>query len=355
MGLRFFKYTSLYISIAIILASLFVAGKWIFVTPIYVFAFIPLLELVLPYSEANMSQAQEEIAKRDWKYDLVVWSVVPVQYMLLFYFLNRVGEGNLTWWEIAGSIFAFGIACGVLGINVAHELGHRNTWYEQTMSKMLLLTSLYMHFFIEHNRGHHKNVSTDEDPASSRYGESIYAFFPRTISDSWRSAWKIETDRLKKAHIPFWSLQNEMLMYQLIQLAFLGFIAAVWGWKVMLYFMAAAFIGILLLETVNYIEHYGLRRKKIDGAYYDKVLPIHSWNSDHPIGRIMLFELSRHSDHHYLPSRKYQVLRHFDKSPQMPTGYPGMMVLSYFPPLWFKVMHRQIQKYKATEGGAALA
>jgi alkane 1-monooxygenase len=212
-----------------------------------------------------------------------------------------------------------------------------------------------MHFFIEHNRGHHKNVSTDEDPASSRYGESIYAFFPRTISDSWRSAWKIETDRLKKAHIPFWSLQNEMLMYQLIQLAFLGFIAAVWGWKVMLYFMAAAFIGILLLETVNYIEHYGLRRKKIDGAYYDKVLPIHSWNSDHPIGRIMLFELSRHSDHHYLPSRKYQVLRHFDKSPQMPTGYPGMMVLSYFPPLWFKVMHRQIQKYKATEGGAALA
>jgi alkane 1-monooxygenase len=331
------------------------AGKWIAVTPIYVFAFIPLLELILPSSAVNLNQAEEEIAKRDWKYDLVVWSVVPVQYVLLFFFLNRVSEGNLTWWEITGIIFAFGIACGVLGINVAHELGHRNTWYEQTMSKMLLLTSLYMHFYIEHNRGHHKNVSTDEDPASSRYGETIYAFFIRTVRDSWLSAWKLESDRLKKANLSFWSMHNEMLRYQFIQLGFIALIGFIWGWKVMLYFIASAIVGFLLLETVNYIEHYGLRRKKIDGAYYDKVLPIHSWNSDHPIGRMMLFELTRHSDHHYLPSRKYQVLRHFDDSPQMPTGYPGMMVLSFFPAIWFRVMHKQISKYKSSQQGNALA
>jgi alkane 1-monooxygenase len=281
--------------------------------------------------------------------------VVPVQYVLLFFFLNRVSEGNLTWWEITGIIFAFGIACGVLGINVAHELGHRNTWYEQTMSKMLLLTSLYMHFYIEHNRGHHKNVSTDEDPASSRYGETIYAFFIRTVRDSWLSAWKLESDRLKKANLSFWSMHNEMLRYQFIQLGFIALIGFIWGWKVMLYFIASAIVGFLLLETVNYIEHYGLRRKKIDGAYYDKVLPIHSWNSDHPIGRMMLFELTRHSDHHYLPSRKYQVLRHFDDSPQMPTGYPGMMVLSFFPAIWFRVMHKQISKYKSSQQGNALA
>jgi alkane 1-monooxygenase len=132
-------------------------------------------------------------------------------------------------------------------------------------------------------------------------------------------------------------------------------IALIWNVKVMLLFVAAATVGFLLLETVNYIEHYGLRRKKIDGAYYEKVLPIHSWNSNHPIGRIMLFELTRHSDHHYMASRKYQVLRHFDHSPQMPTGYPGMMVLSLFPPLWFAVMHKAIEKYKATEQGVALA
>lgn len=355
MGLRFFKYASVYLSIGIILLSLIMGGYWVFVAPLYVFGLIPLMELILPFSEKNMDKAEEEIAKKDIKYDLVVWSVVPLQFAVMFYFLNRIGDGTLAWWEIGGMIFAFGIACGVLGINLAHELGHRATWYEQTMSKMLLMTSLYMHFFIEHNRGHHKNVSTDEDPASSRYGENIYAFFIRSVRDGWHSAWHIESERLKKANQSFWSIHNEMLMYQFIQGGLLIAIAAIWGIKVMLFFSASAIMGFLLLETVNYIEHYGLRRKKIDGEYYEKVLPIHSWNSNHPIGRIMLFELTRHSDHHYMASRKYQVLRHFDHSPQMPTGYPGMMVLAFMPPLWFKVMHEQIRKYKATTEGAALA
>ncbi len=247
-------------------------------------------------------------------------------------------------------------ALGVkLFFNAAHELGHRNTWYEQLMSKMLLATSLYLHFFIEHNRGHHKNVSTDEDPASSRYGETLYAFYIRSVRDSWLSAWHLESEKLKKQNHSFWSFHNEMLMYQFIQGGMLLAIALIWGWKVLLFYILSATMGFLLLETVNYIEHYGLRRKLIDGAYYEKVLPIHSWNSNHPIGRIMLFELTRHSDHHYMASRKYQILRHFDHSPQMPTGYPGMMVLSFFPPLWFAVMHKEINKYKATLEGAALA
>lgn len=355
MAFRFLKYASVYFSIGIILTALLLGGKWVFVAPLYVFGLIPLLELILPYSEQNLGKAEEEMAKKDIKYDLVVWSVVPLQFAVMFFFLNRIGEGSLAWWEKAGMIFSFGISCGVLGINLAHELGHRNTWYEQTMSKMLLMTSLYMHFFIEHNRGHHKNVSTDEDPASSKYGETIYAFYFRSVKDSWLSAWHIETERLKKANHSFWSIHNEMLVYQFIQLALLVGIALVWGLKVMLFFVVSATIGFLLLETVNYIEHYGLRRKKIEDAYYEKVMPVHSWNSNHPIGRIMLFELTRHSDHHYMASRKYQVLRHFDDSPQMPTGYPGMMVLSLFPPLWFAVMHKQIRKYKETVEGAALA
>ena len=355
MGVRFFKYTSVWASIGIIMTSLVLGGKWVFVAPLYVFVLIPLIELFFGGSQINMEKAEEEIAKKDWKFDVVVWSVVPLQFTLCFFFLNRLDDNSLALWEKLGMMFAFGIACGVLGINVAHELGHRNTWYEQLMSKMLLATSLYMHFFIEHNRGHHKNVSTDEDPASSKYGEIIYAFYFRSVINSWLSAWHLEGDRLRKAKQSFWGIHNEMLMYQIIQIAMLVAIATIWNWQVMLYFIGAATIGFLLLETVNYIEHYGLRRKKIDGEYYEKVMPVHSWNSNHPIGRIMLFELTRHSDHHYMASRKYQVLRHFDYSPQMPTGYPGMMVLSLFPPLWFKVMHKQIAKYRATVEGEALA
>jgi alkane 1-monooxygenase len=355
MSIRFFKYASVWLSIGIIMTSLVLGGKWVFVAPLYVFALIPLIELFFGGSTVNLEKAEEEIAKKDWKYDLIVWSVVPLQFTLCFFFLNRLSDNSLAVWEKLGMMFAFGIACGVLGINVAHELGHRNTWYEQLMSKMLLATSLYMHFFIEHNRGHHKNVSTDEDPASSRYGEIIYAFYIRSVVNSWLSAWHLEGDKLRKANKSFWSIHNEMLVYQVIQIAMLVTIALVWNVQVMLYFIGAATIGFLLLETVNYIEHYGLRRKKIDGEYYEKVMPVHSWNSNHPIGRIMLFELTRHSDHHYMANRKYQVLRHFDHSPQMPTGYPGMMVLSLFPPLWFRVMHKQIAKYRATAEGQALA
>lgn len=355
MSIRYFKYASVWLSIGIIMTSLVLGGKWVFVAPLYVFALIPLIELFFGGSTVNLDKAEEEMAKKDWKYDVIVWSVVPLQFALCFFFFNRLNDNSLALWEKLGMMFALGIACGVLGINVAHELGHRNTWYEQLMSKMLLATSLYMHFFIEHNRGHHKNVSTDEDPASSRYGEVIYAFYIRSVLNSWLSAWHIEGERLKKANQGFWSFHNEMLMYQVIQISMLAAIALVWNVQVMLFFTGAATIGFLLLETVNYIEHYGLRRKKIDGEYYEKVMPVHSWNSNHPIGRIMLFELTRHSDHHYMANRKYQVLRHFDHSPQMPTGYPGMMVLSLFPPLWFSVMHKQIAKYRATAEGEALA
>jgi alkane 1-monooxygenase len=355
MSFKFLKYISAFISVAVILISMTVGGPWVFFAVFYAFMLIPFIELFMQGTDENYEKAEEEVLKKDIKFDLLVWIIVPVQYLAMWVFLTHVSRADMLWWEVAGLISAFGISCGVFGINVAHELGHRSTWYEQLMSKMLLLTSLYLHFFIEHNRGHHKNVSTDEDPASSRYGETLYAFWFRSVRDSWLSAWHLENDRLAKLNLPWYSLRNEMLIYQIIQVTMLAAIGVAFGWKVLLYYIAAATFGFLLLETVNYIEHYGLRRKMIDGAYYEKVLPIHSWNSNHPIGRLMLFELTRHSDHHYMASRKYQVLRHFDQSPQMPTGYPGMMVLALIPPLWFRVMHPHIEKYKATTQGMSLA
>jgi alkane 1-monooxygenase len=203
-----------------------------------------------------------------------------------------------------------------------------------------------MHFFTEHNKGHHKRVATPEDPSSARYGEPVYIFYFRTIIFSYLSAWHIANDELKKKGKPVFSLQNEMIQFHLIQIAFVATIFLLFSWLVTIYFLAAAMIGILLLETVNYIEHYGLQSKPTGDGKYERAMPEHSWNSDHVIGRLMLFELSRHSDHHYLASRKYQVLRHHDNAPQMPTGYPGMMILSLLPPAWFYVMNRRIKKMK---------
>jgi len=348
MNFRVVKY--LLVLVTPLLVAISLSGHlWTtFLAPAVLFGLLPLMELFTQGSTENLSVVEEEMVKKDARYDLILYALVPVQYSLLAFFLFRVGDGSLSMLETIGIVLSMGMACGILGINAAHELGHRSTGYEQTMSKMLLLTSLYMHFFIEHNRGHHRHVSTDEDPASARKGEWVYAFYIRTIIGSWLSAWKLEKERLGKKGYSFWSMHNEMLRFQFIQIALLVVIAVIFDVRTMALFILAAFIGILLLETVNYIEHYGLRRQLVNGKY-ERTMPSHSWNSNHPLGRLMLLELSRHSDHHYQASRKYQILRHFDDSPQMPTGYPGMIILSLFPPLWFYVMDRQIYRYKESQ------
>lgn len=312
------------------------------------FLFIPLLELAYKPNPNNLSSEEEERRKKDPIYDWQLYIMVPIQFILLTAFLFSMQEAGLTVVDKLGRISAMGLMCGVIGINVAHELGHRSKRHEQFMAKALLLTSLYMHFFIEHNRGHHKNVSTKEDPSSARYGEMLYSFWIRSVVFAYISAWKIEAERLKKKGSTAYSLKNEMLQFQLIQIVFTVGIGLLFSWVVMCYFIFAAVMGFLLLETVNYIEHYGLERDK-KGDTYERVMPHHSWNSDHKIGRMILFELSRHSDHHYIASRKYQILRHIDESPQMPTGYPGMMILAIIPPLWFSIMNPRIKKIRQQE------
>jgi alkane 1-monooxygenase len=347
------KFSLAYLTPLIVLFSLYTENIGAYTAVFVLFVMIPLIELFTKGSTDNLSKIEEELAKENKVYDWMLYGLVPFQYLILIYFLVQVSNESLSLSYKIGATTAYGMACGILGINAAHELGHRPTKHEQLMSKLLLLSTLYMHFFIEHNRGHHKHVSTDLDPASSRYGETVYAFYGRTIFGSYRSAWQLEAERLKKKQLPFWSLKNEMLNFQLIQLILILLIGLVFGLTTLLFFIVGAFIGILLLETVNYIEHYGLRRKQ-KGESYERTMPIHSWNSNHPLGRLILLELSRHSDHHYMASRKYQILRHFDESPQMPTGYPGMLLLSLVPPLWFKVMHKRIEQYKQTQLGIEL-
>ncbi len=318
-------------------------GWQTFLPIIYAFVLIPLLELFIKADETNLSETEEQLRKKDPIYDWQVYLMVPVQCVIVFLFLNSIGEPELVVTDIIGRITAMGLMCGVIGINVAHELGHRSKPHEQLMAKILLLSSLYMHFFIEHNQGHHKNVSTKEDPSSARRNEMLYAFWIRSVVFSYISAWKIQLEKLKKKGHSFFSFHNEMLVFQFIQIALVSVIAYFFGWLVAGYFVLAAIMGFLLLETVNYIEHYGLSRDK-RGDVYERVMPQHSWNSDHVVGRLVLFELSRHSDHHYIASRKYQILRHIDESPQMPTGYPGMMLLATIPPIWFFVMNKKLEK-----------
>ncbi|MBK9658659.1 MAG: alkane 1-monooxygenase [Chitinophagaceae bacterium] len=349
MNIRAFKYLSPLIIYLGAFWSFSTTGWQVWLPIVWAWIIIPLAELLIKPVPSNMSAAEEELAKKERTYDFLLYFIVILQYSLLIKFLLAMSLDEMTGADIAGRIWVMGLLCGTFGINVGHELGHRVNKFEQVLAKALLLTSLYMHFFTEHNKGHHKRVATPEDPSSARYGEPVYTFYFRTIFFSYISAWHIANDEVRKKGKPVFSLYNEMVQYSLIQLAFIAFIFFLFSGLVLLYFLAAAMIGILLLETVNYIEHYGLQRKPTGDGRYERAMPEHSWNSDHVIGRLMLFELSRHSDHHYLASRKYQVLRHHDASPQMPTGYPGMMILSLFPPAWFYVMNRRIKKLQSVK------
>lgn len=343
--MKYIKYIFSYLSLAIAYVGIYFGGWTVFLLVIYAFVIIPLIELFLEGSKYNLSKEEERIMAKDPIFDYLIYLSVPLHYGLLVMFLFSF-ERNLEWWEIAGNISILGMSCGVYGINVAHELGHRTTRFEQFLAKSLLLTSQYMHFFIEHNRGHHNKVSTSEDPASSRFNEPLYKFWIRSVSMSYISAWELENFRLSRKGEKWYSLHNEMIWYTLIQILFISLIVVFFGWMVASYYILSAVFGFLLLETVNYIEHYGLVRMKGDHGYH-KVLPVHSWNSNHPLGRLILFELSRHSDHHFRANRKYQILRYHEDSPQMPTGYPGMMVLSLFPPLWFRVMNPRVKRLQA--------
>jgi alkane 1-monooxygenase len=344
MTLRAFKYLSPFIIYVGSFRAFMVTGWEIWLPLIYAWIIVPLLELVLKPNPMNLNETEEELAKSDRTYDFLLYFVVILQYVALARFLYAMSHDSMTWMDIIGRTWVMGMLCGVFGINVGHELGHRNTKFEQILARTLLLSSLYMHFFIEHNKGHHKRVATPEDPSSARFGEWVYAFYFRSIIFSYFSAWRISNNEtIKKGNLVF-SFHNEMIRYTIIQIMFTVSIFLIFGWFACLCFLLAAGIGILLLETVNYIEHYGLQRNAIGDGKYERAMPAHSWNSNHVVGRLMLFELSRHSDHHYLASRKYQVLRHHDDSPQMPTGYPGMMLLSLFPPAWFFVMNKRVRK-----------
>jgi alkane 1-monooxygenase len=344
MNIKAFKYLSPLI-IYILAGISFTQQGWLtWGTMLYVWFLLPVTELFINPNEKNLDAAEEEMARRDKVYDYMLYLIVIFQFAALFVFLSSMKATDLQWWEVTGRVLSMGMLCGTFGINVAHELGHRITKFEQILAKLLLLSSLYMHFFIEHNKGHHKNVATPEDPSSARYNEPVYTFYLRTIVFSYLSAWKIANAEMRKKGLAVLNLKNEMLQAHIIQIAFVALIFFAFTPLITLYFLAAAFIGILLLETVNYIEHYGLQRKQTASGNYERAMPIHSWNSSHPLGRLMLFELSRHSDHHYLASRKYQILQHHNDAPQLPTGYPGCMLLALLPPAWFYVMNKKIKK-----------
>ncbi|SDX75156.1 alkane 1-monooxygenase [Hymenobacter psychrophilus] len=336
------RYLSAYLVPACVAAGLIWRGPWAWLTPLFVFGLVPLLELAWPPRNIVSNAPATAGVPHHPFFDWLLYLCVPLHVGLLVWYLAVVTGVPLTGAETLGLVLSMGICGGSLGINVAHELGHRSRSYEQRLAQVLLGSALYLHFFIEHNRGHHRHVATPLDPATSRFNEPFWLFLPRALGGEFRSAWHLEAERLRRLEVPAWSMQNQLLRFMAVQLAAVAVAGLIFGPLGLLAWAGAALVGAVLFQLVNYVEHYGLLRQRTAGGGYERVQPHHSWNSEHAVGRILLYELTRHSDHHYLASRPYHTLRHQPASPQMPTGYPGMMLLAAVPPLWFKVMNRRV-------------
>lgn len=318
-------------------------GWLTFSTVLFVFGLAPILEFFIKPNKYNFTKEEESTEKENKTYTYLLYLILPIQLFFLNLFFTTITDASLANYEIVGRILAMGIMCGVLGINVGHELGHRNNRFDEFIGEILLLTSLNTHFLPYHNGGHHLNVATPKDAATARKNEWIFIFWIRSHFSSYYQAWAIENKRLKNEGKSWLHHQNRMLIYSICNFILLGVILFFFGKYVLITFVLAAITGILLLETVNYIEHYGLLRKQHENGRYERVKRNHSWNSNHKVGQVLLFNLSRHSDHHYNGAKHYQLLKSLPESPQMPTGYPGMMLLSLLPPIWFFIMNKRLK------------
>ncbi|MDP3817192.1 alkane 1-monooxygenase [Pseudomonas sp.] len=327
------------------------ADAWAWLVIVVVFGVIPLLDFVIGRDPANPDEAVQ-VARLEQQsyYRLLSLATVPFLLGMLgwagWVFVNYQAW---SWVGQLGWVLSVGTVTGAIGITVAHEFIHKDPQLEQNAGGLLLAAVCYGGFKIEHVRGHHVHVSTPEDASSSRYGQSLYAFLPHAYKHNFLNAWRLEVERLKRKGLPALHWRNELLAWYSVSALFLLGFSLAFDWRGALFFIGQSVVAFTLLEIVNYVEHYGLHRRKLDNGRYERTNPTHSWNSNFLLTNLFLFHLQRHSDHHAYAKRRYQVLRHFEDSPQLPNGYAGMIVLALFPPLWRAVMDPRVRAYYAGE------
>jgi alkane 1-monooxygenase len=313
---------------------------------------IPLLDWIWGEDSNNPPEEIVPQLEDDRFYRWLTWLAVPLHFITLVGVCWFIGTHDLS----AGAVILLAVVTGLfsgLGINTGHELGHKKTRLEKNLAKWALAVPAYGHFCVEHNRGHHRHVATPEDPASARMGESIYRFMLREIPGAWRRGWAAEAKRLERKGLQRWSSSNVILQSYAISLVLQGSLIFAFGWVMIPFLAIHNVFAWFQLTSANYIEHYGLLRSKDANGRYERCQPHHSWNANHILSNVVLFQLERHSDHHANSHRRYQSLRNFEDIPQLPNGYFGSYLLAYFPWLWYRVMDPRLLALPHIQGDLA--
>jgi alkane 1-monooxygenase len=321
-------------------------GAWTFFPLALLYIIVPAIDALVGLNPRNPTLAEEPSLSDNPAFRAITWLWVPAQLALIVWGLGRVASGTMTLAETVGTTLSIGLTSGAIGMTFAHELIHRPSRLERCLGDLLLMSVTYPHFAIEHVHGHHRHVGTPRDPATARYGESLYAFLPRTVVGGVGSAWRIEVRRLRKHGHAAITPSNRMLRYAVVQSALYVCVGLGFGWSGVLFLGVQSVVAFGLIETINYVEHYGLVRREIAPGEYERIMPWHSWDSSHRVSNWILINLARHADHHVAASKRYQVLHTLDLAPQLPTGYGAMFVLALAPPLWRRVMNPRVERWR---------
>jgi len=321
---------------------LWLGNPWMLWLPVvFLYVAVPLADALLGEERSNPPESAVAQLEADTYYRYITYALVPVLWGAFVFAAWFVATHDLPWYAWLAMVLNTG-AVGGFGINLGHEMGHKHHRLERWLALVTLAPSGYGHFTIEHNRGHHAQVATPQDCASSRMGESIWRFVWREMPGGAVRAWRLESQRLRDQGLAVWSLENHILLGVAITFALWALLVLWLGWQVLPFLLAASIWINFQLTSANYVEHYGLLRLLQSDGYYERCQPRHSWNSNHVLSNWMLFHLQRHADHHAHAARRYQALRHFDDAPQLPSGYAGMFLLAYVPPFWFAVMNPRL-------------
>ena len=339
-----FKYIGAFISPLLALLSFQLSGIFAFTAIFSLYVFVPILEYILPQDSYNLTKNEKELAKEDKFYDWILYLLVPLQLFVIYVYLHKISNPEILTIDLIAYSLSMGTILGVNGINGGHELGHKTDEpFKQFLAHVLLMTSLQNHFMTYHNSGHHKDVATPNDLTTAKKGQSFYVFAVRSQIGGYFKTWRLESEKLKIKGKN--QLFNPMIINTIVPWAFQGLILYTFGFEVSIMYFISSVFGISILESQNYFSHYGLLRKKNADGSYERVKVHHSWNSNHLIGRVLLFELSRHSDHHFRGAKPYQLLESKKESPVLPYGYPAMLIMGYFPFIFRPVMEKHLAKY----------
>lgn len=319
---------------------------WAWAIYFTVFGIVPLLDYLVGKDPTNPDEQTEVPALSQEKIYRTFPLILGCVWLGVLFFAGHIFvTAGYGWLGMVGWVLSIGTLGGAIAIVLAHELVHKDERIENWFGGLLLSSVCYAGFKVEHIRGHHVFVATPNDGASAKYNESVWRFLPRALKQNFLSAWELEAERLKRKGLKPFSVHNELIWWYAISVLFAAGFFALWGLKGMIFFLLVGLVAGSTLEVINYVEHYGLYRRIQDNGKYERVTPAHSWNSNYFLTNLALFQLQRHSDHHAYGKRRYQVLRHYEDSPQLPGGYASMYVLALLTPLWKAVMNPRVEAY----------